>query len=147
MLNSKINKRNSSKINRFGLFASDLILEGEVIWSTTENHIKKISLAEFEKLSKNEQQVWIDHCYQIDDYFQMDIDDTRFMNHSCDPNTMDFPDDDPTMIVALRNIEKNEEITWNYLPFMNPFQEFSCNCGSKNCVGIVKKNASVKRFD
>lgn len=147
MLNSKINKRNSSKINRFGLFASDLILEGEVIWSTTENHIKKISMAEFEKLSKNEQQVWIDHCYQIDDYFQMDIDDTRFMNHSCDPNTMDFPDDDPTMIVALRNIEKNEEITWNYLPFMNPFQEFSCNCGSKNCVGIVKKNASVKRFD
>lgn len=147
MLNPKIDKRNSSKISRYGLFANELILEGEVIWSTTEKHIKKISLIEFEKLPEDERQVWIDHCYQIDDYLQMDIDDTRFMNHSCEPNTGDFPDKDPTMIVALRDIEKNEEITWNYLPFMNPFQEFPCNCGSKNCVGVVKKNASVDQID
>ena len=74
----------------------------------------------------------------------MDIDDTRFMNHSCEPNTVDFPIDDPTMIVASRNIEKNEEVTWNYLPFMNPYQEFPCNCGGAHCVGVVKKNATPK---
>lgn len=146
MLNPKIDKRNLSEINRYGLFAKEVILEGELIWSPTENHIKKISLTEFEKLSTKDKQIWIDHCYQIDDYFQMDIDDTRFMNHSCEPNTMDFPVDSPTMIVAMRNIEKNEEVTWNYLPFMNPYQEFSCNCGSKNCVGVVKKNATIKRI-
>ena len=94
MLNLKIDKRNVSEINRHGLFAKEVILEGELIWSPTENHIKKISLIEFEKLSVEDKQIWIDHCYQIDDYFQMDIDDTRFMNHSCEPNTMDFPADD-----------------------------------------------------
>ena len=144
MLNPKINKRNSSKINRYGLFAKEMILEGELIWSPTENHIKKISLLDFEKLSSKEKQIWIDHCSKLDAYFQMDIDDTRFMNHSCEPNTMDFPFDDPTMIVAKRNIEKNEEVTWNYLPFMNPYQKFTCNCGSKNCVKVVKKDAASK---
>ncbi|MDH3794429.1 MAG: SET domain-containing protein-lysine N-methyltransferase [Nitrosopumilus sp.] len=146
MLNPKIDKRNFSKINRYGLFANEMILKGELIWSPAENYIKKISLTEFEKLSAEDKQIWIDHCYQIDDYFQMDIDDTRFMNHSCEPNTIDFPVDNPTMIAALRNIKKNEEITWNYLPFMNPYQEFPCNCGSVNCVGVVKKNSTTKRI-
>jgi SET domain-containing protein len=117
MLNPKIDKRNISKINRYGLFAREVILKDELIWSTTENHIKKISLTDFEKLSAEDKQIWIDHCYQIDDYFQMDVDDTRFMNHSCAPNTVDFPVD-----------------------------EFPCNCGNENCVGVVKKNATIKRI-
>lgn len=144
MLNQKIEKRSTSEINRYGLFAKEIIFKDELIWSPTENEIKKISVAEFEKLPVGDKQIWIDHCYQIDDYFQMDTDDTRLMNHSCDPNTADYPADDPTMIVAKRDIQKNEEVTWNYLPFMNPYQVFSCNCGSENCVDVVKKNAVVK---
>ncbi len=139
MLNPKIEKRNYSKINHVGLFAKEKILKNEFVWSATDDTVKKISLSNFEKLPDTEKQNWIDHCYQIDDYFQMDIDDTRFMNHSCEPNTVDFPSDVPTMIVAERDIEKDEEVTWNYLPFMNPFQVFKCSCGSKNCVGTVKK--------
>lgn len=139
MLNQKIEKRNSSNIDRFGLFAKEVIFKDEIIWSATDSTIKKISVIEFKKLSKNDRQIWIDHCYQVDDYYQMDIDDTRLMNHSCSPNTLDYPDDDPTMIIAGRNIEQDEEVTWNYLPFMNPFQVFQCNCGSVNCVGVVKK--------
>ena len=144
MLNLKIEKQNTSEINRYGLFAKEIIFKNELVWSPTENEIKKISIIEFEKLSVDDKQIWIDHCYQIDDYFQMDTDDTRLMNHSCDPNTVDYPADDPTMIVAKRDIQKNEEVTWNYLPFMNPYQVFLCNCGSENCVEIVKKNAIVK---
>ena len=139
MLNPKIEKRNYSKINHVGLFAKEKILKNEFVWSATDDTVKKISLSNFEKLPDTEKQNWIDHCYQIDDYFQMDIDDTRFMNHSCEPNTVDFPSDVPIMIVAEKDIEKDEEGTWNYLPFMNPFQVFKCSCGSKNCVGTVKK--------
>ena len=55
-------------------------------------------------------------------------------------NAVDFPRDDPTStIVAKRDILENEEITLNYSPFMNPYQKFECNCGSENCVGIIKK--------
>ena len=144
MLNKKIEKRNCSRINRSGLFAKEKILKDEIIWSPTGETVKKITVSEFHELSKKAQQDWIDHCYLINDYFQMDIDDTRFMNHSCEPNTMDYPNDDPTMIAASRDIDEDEEVTWNYLPFMNPFQVFSCKCGSKNCVGVVKKNVIIK---
>ena len=144
MLNKKIEKRNTSDINNFGLFARETIFKDEEIWRPTDGSFKTITMNELELLSSVERKYWIDHCYQIDDYLQMDVDDTRLMNHSCEPNTKDYPIQDPTMIVASRMIEKDEEITWNYLPFMNPFQVFECNCGSKNCVGIVKKNAVVK---
>lgn len=144
MLNVKIEKRDISKINRFGLFAKEVIFKDELIWAPTDDAIKMIPTNELENLSPHEQQDWIDHCYQIGDCYYMDTDDTRLMNHSCDPNTVDYPVDNPIMIIAARNIEKDEEVTWNYLPFMNPFQVFQCNCGSKNCVNIVKKNAVIK---
>ena len=144
MLNHKIEKRDISKINLFGLFAKEMIFKDELIWAPTTDAIKMIPITELENLSLHERQDWIDHCYQIGDCYYMDTDDTRLMNHSCDPNTSDYPIENPTMIIAARNIEKDEEITWNYLPFMNPFQVFQCNCGSKNCVNVVKKNAVVK---
>ncbi len=144
MLNEKIEKRSISRISRFGLFAKEKISKDEIIWVSSEDTIKTIHVTELEKLVDSERQDWIDHCYQIGDYFHMDIDDTRLMNHSCEPNTIDFPKEDPNAIIAARDIEKDEEITWNYLPFMNPFQVFHCNCGSKNCVKIVKKNAIIK---
>jgi SET domain-containing protein len=146
MLNKKIEKRDTSKINRFGLFAADKIFKDEIIWSHSDDATKKIPVSKLEYLTAEERQDWIDHCYQIGNYYYMEIDDTRLMNHSCEPNTCDYPVDNPTMIIASRDIDKDEEITWNYLPFMNPFQVFECNCGSKFCVGVVKKNAVVK-FD
>lgn len=139
MLNKKIEKRNCSNIDRFGLFAKEQIFKDELIWSHTDDTTKTLPIHQLAQLPIEEKQVWIDHCYQVGDFYHMEIDDTRLMNHSCDPNTVDHPDDDPTMIIAARDIEQDEEITWNYLPFMNPFQVFECNCGSRNCVGIVKK--------
>lgn len=145
MLNKKIEKRSISRISRYGLFAKEKIFKDEMIWASNQEYVKTIHMSEFEKLNEIEKQDWIDHCYQIGDYFHMDIDDTRLMNHSCEPNTVDFPRKDPNAIIAARDIEKDEEVTWNYLPFMNPFQVFNCNCGSKNCVKVVRKNAMVKK--
>jgi hypothetical protein len=144
MLNKKIEKRSISQIDRFGLFATERIFKDEIIWVPTDDTVKTIHVTDLEKLSMTDQQDWIDHCYQIGDYYHMDIDDTRLMNHSCEPNTLDYPTDNSAMIIAARDIEKDEEVTWNYLPFMNPFQVFQCKCGSKNCVGVIKKNVVVK---
>jgi len=54
---------------------------------------------------------------------------TRFVNHSCEPNTFvkGFCD------VALRDIAKGEEITANYLGEGTLNQNFVCKCGSKKC--------------
>jgi SET domain-containing protein len=142
VLSPKIEKR-SSKIKGLGLFAKEKIHKGEIVWSLTPETVKTILVSEFDKLSKQEQQVWIDHCYQMGERFYMDVDDARLMNHSCEPNIIDNPSDGAATLVAARDIQKDEELTWNYLPYMNPYQVFPCCCGSKNCVGTVRKGAVV----
>ncbi len=52
-------------------------------------------------------------------------------NHSCDPNL----DRNHT---ALRDIEVGEELTLDYAQFSAKDWEMKCNCGSKNCKGIVR---------
>lgn len=56
-----------------------------------------------------------------------------FTNHSCEPNT----DGE----IALREIEKDEELTYDYsLDWCPPDDNwsFECKCGSANCRGIIK---------
>ena len=55
-------------------------------------------------------------------------------NHSCDPNTSY----EGLNVVALRNINKGEELTLNYATFLDENMEpFNCRCGSANCCGLV----------
>lgn len=146
MLSNKIEKR-ASTISGIGLFAKEPIQKNQVIWRPTNDTVRKIPVDELSKLPKNEKKHWIDHSYQIGTHLFVDTDETIFMNHSCNPNAIDS--DDGVFIIAARNISKDEEVVWNYLPFMNPFQTFQCKCNSQNCVGLVKKGkiaAPVSKF-
>jgi len=63
-----------------------------------------------------------------------------FLNHSCDPTVkIDF---DKMACIAIKNIHKGDEITFNYSTTEYDLkikrEEFKCFCGSKNCIGIVK---------
>ncbi len=138
MLNSKIEKR-PSRISGIGLFARQKIEKGETVWSPTSETIEKIHIDDFPVLPESEKRDWIKHSYQIENALYKDTDDTRFMNHSCSPNVVDFRD----ILVAAHQIQKDEEITWNYLPYMNPYLVFHCECGNQNCVGIVRKGITV----
>ena len=57
----------------------------------------------------------------------------RYVNHSCNPNTMakDFCD------IAVRDILKGEEITGNYADNSEPGDTMICKCKSKNCKKII----------
>ncbi|HWP78048.1 MAG TPA: SET domain-containing protein [Candidatus Nitrosotenuis sp.] len=139
MLSPKIEKRRS-QISGVGLFATQKIKKDEVIWSPTIEHIEKIHIMDFENLDDDEKkQDWIKHSYQIGQFLYKDTDDTRFMNHSCKPNVVDFYN----TLIAARDIQPGEELTWDYLPYMNPYLVFECRCGNQNCVGIVKKGVAV----
>jgi len=61
-----------------------------------------------------------------------------FINHGCAPSTM--LDVHGYRYVALRNIKKNEEITFDYLTTDWDLgrQAFRCRCGAKNCYGVVR---------
>lgn len=61
-------------------------------------------------------------------------------NHSCDPNA-GF--DEGGMLVALREIEPGEEITYDYVAHPLPASpwSFKCECGAERCVGWVDVRA------
>lgn len=68
-------------------------------------------------------------------------DQTRWINHSCDPNTeVDVRYDPATNTgvawwIALRDIEPGEELTYDYA--FDPAVAEPCFCGSRKCRGVI----------
>lgn len=59
------------------------------------------------------------------------------LNHSCEPNG--YIDFENLNFKALKNINKNEEITFNYLTTeWDISNKFECKCGSENCIHEIK---------
>ena len=61
----------------------------------------------------------------------------RLMNHSCDPNCEAFIEDDKIWIAALRDIEKDEELFFNYGFDLENYKSHPCCCGTEKCVGYI----------
>ena len=60
----------------------------------------------------------------------------RFFNHSCDPNCGVRPD---LTLVALRDIAKGEELTYDYSTTMLERKwTMDCKCGTNLCRGVVR---------
>ena len=76
-----------------------------------------------------------DDIYQMD-YWSKPLMPMHATNHSCDPNAR-F--NKTGMLVAIRDIAKDEEITYDYLLHPVPASpwNFQCQCLSANCTGWV----------
>jgi SET domain-containing protein len=81
------------------------------------------------------------HCLYVDDdtYFDM-VDQTRWINHSCDPNAkvdagLDEKGEAWARIIAIRAIKAGEEIAYHY-GFPWHLAE-PCRCGATGCVGWI----------
>ena len=73
------------------------------------------------------------------------------MNHSCDPNCDTDIIDDKIWIRSFKDIEKGEELTYDYgFTFdEDDFRDHVCKCGSKKCVGFIVTEddwGKLKRF-
>jgi uncharacterized protein len=67
-----------------------------------------------------------------------DLGDGDYINHSCDPNT---GLNGQVFLVALRDIEAGEEITFDYAMTISEVKfEMRCNCGSESCRGMITEN-------
>ena len=81
---------------------------------------------------------------QVDEDIYLDTEwltPEAFINHSCSPNTkLDVRLDQPTSAyVAVRDISKDEEITFNYLTTEYDMADgFTCACGSPNCYHRIR---------
>lgn len=81
---------------------------------------------------------------QIDEnrFLESTIKFDDFLNHSCQPNcSINW---EKLNLVALRNIKKDEELTYNYntseYDLINLIKNcsFKCNCNTKDCIGEIK---------
>jgi uncharacterized protein len=127
MVDKKI-KIKLSKIHGEGVFASKDIKKGEVVlkWNISNT----LSKEEIEKLNQEERKYI---CF-LDEKFIVMQEPERFINHSCDPNTIskNFSD------IANRDIKKEEEITSDYSKVSSGGPTIKCNCRSPKCIGLIK---------
>jgi SET domain-containing protein len=81
------------------------------------------------------------YIFYINEEFDLDgnVDwnPARFLNHSCAPNAEADAADEQIWIVALREIQPGEEVTFNYNYDLQDYDEHPCRCGAPNCVGYI----------
>jgi uncharacterized protein len=116
-----------SCIHGVGLFAKVFFKKGDVVvpWENT----REITSTEFSALPIQEKQ-FID--FQNGRMLLIGRPE-RFVNHSCDANTI--PGD--LCDIAARDIFEGEEITSNYGNFYIVSSHFHCCCGSSNCRKVI----------
>ncbi|HTH52913.1 MAG TPA: SET domain-containing protein-lysine N-methyltransferase [Edaphobacter sp.] len=68
-----------------------------------------------------------------------------FINHSCDPNCETEHLDEEIWVVAIRDIEPGEELTYEYNLHDSDDDDADCYCGSKRCRGTMFSDEEVKR--
>jgi SET domain-containing protein len=124
----------SSPIHGLGGFAKTAIRQGTRI-------IEYVG----ERISKSES---VRRCEQNNEYIfglndEQDLDGNvawnpaRLINHSCAPNCEAEMEDDHIWIIAKRDIQPGEEITFNYGYDLVGYRDYPCHCGSPGCVGYM----------
>ena len=69
--------------------------------------------------------------------------DARFINHACEPNCEAEEDDGRVYIFALQEIERGEELNYNYALVYEERhtaavkKQFECRCGAPSCTGTM----------
>jgi len=141
MVEDKIEIRESN-ISGKGVFAISLIKKGE-----------RICFMRGELMDIDEMIARVDNDLEegsdplgVDDEKYIDMEELyRCINHSCSPNAFLRGLNE---LVALRDIQKDEEIFYDYSTTMDDNREkievnggelwdMECKCGSKNCRGII----------
>jgi hypothetical protein len=123
-----------SPIHGLGGFASGFLPRGARVVEYTGEKITKA-----ESLRRCEAQNWF--IFGLDDEFDLDGNvagnPARFLNHSCAPNCEAVCEAGRVWIVALRDIQPGEEITFNYGYDLEDYREHPCHCGSPGCAGYI----------
>ena len=123
-----------SAIHGLGGFARAAIPDGSrVIEYVGERITKEQSL---QRCSRNNQAIfYLDEGWDLDG--SVEWNPARFLNHSCAPNCDAERIDRQIWIVARREIQPGEEITFNYGYNLEVYREHPCRCGAAECVGFI----------
>ncbi len=67
----------------------------------------------------------------------VDWNPARLINHSCAPNCSAEQDEEEIWIVADRDIQPGEEVSFNYGYSLESYRDYPCNCRTPHCVGYI----------
>ena len=143
----KLYKIKKSKIDNRGLYAATNIKKDTKI---IEYKGKIITVKETETNPKfdNDKAIYLFNLnkkYDLDGDFKYNT--ARLINHSCDPNCEVDGVGLKLWIYALKDIKKNEELTYDYgFSFDKDYKDFPCRSGAKNCVGFIVNSQSRWRI-
>jgi SET domain-containing protein len=123
-----------SSVHGFGAFATQPIRAGTDL---VRYHGEKITKAEsLRRCEANNPFI-----FQLDETWDVDGDvpsnPARFLNHSCAPNCDAELVEDQIWIVARRDIDVGEELTFNYGYDLQDYRDYPCQCGTAECVGYM----------
>jgi len=135
----------SSSIHSRGGFAKKDIIEGtRIIEYVGERVTKKESDRRAElPLNNNAENEDFGAVYLFELNKRHDIDGyvnyntARYLNHSCDPNCETDIIKGKIWIIAIKNIKKDAELTYNYNYTWEDYEDHDCRCGTERCVGYI----------
>ena len=143
----KLYKQKKSKIDHRGLFASKNIKKGTRIIYYIGKIITKKETENNPKFD-NDKAIYlfnINKKYDLDGDFKYNT--ARLINHSCNPNCEVYGTGLKIWVYAIRDIKKNEELTYDYgFGFDQDFKNYPCKCRTENCVGYIVKSESRWRI-
>ena len=124
----------TSQIDRQGLFATTDIPQGTYIIEYLGEKITKDESAR--RLANYNTYIFhLNYHYDIDGETLANT--ARYINHSCDPNCAVETTTETIWIVALRDIQAGEELSFNYGYDAREYEKFPCHCGARNCCGYI----------
>ncbi len=108
-----------SRIHGIGLFASERIRKGTVLWRLDPAIDVQLTPAQIEALAPPARAQIRKYTYRdrVLGTYVLCGDDARFFNHDRAPNCLDLPDAKGGTTVAARDIEEGEELTCDYAAF------------------------------
>lgn len=137
-----------SPLGGYGLFATKDIPIGTVIWK--HGNVRVYTKKNYNQFSDRYKAVLRHYCYEgTGGTLVYCTDNSKYFNHSCDPNTMSI---DNEKDITIRDVLADEELTYDYgywyLPWNKPFK---CSCKSLICRGIIKRESAdsdtIKRLN
>ena len=133
MLHPAVAASGEGSIHGVCLVSTRGIAEGEVVWELDE---PTYSWRQIETWSEERRQAFDWYGFQCGaDRYSLPEGLSREMNHSCDPNTWWSGS---TTLVARRDIEAGEEITYDYSTAeVDHDFEMDCTCESPRCRGTI----------
>lgn len=121
-----------------GIFAARVFPKGSFVVVDEDGDYYERTLTEAEALARGIDLA--ESCFQIghDRYLLPNGNIDDLVNHCCDPNTGLRLTATGYRMVALRDIEPGDEITYDYSTYIsNPREILACSCGSASCRGVV----------